>query len=103
MLSNRLAFAALATACMAAAAGGGYLASRQNAVPAPVAATSAPGSAAAPAPASAAPAERPVQETEGVVGALIESGMTAIEIPLNSPDAFRSIAMAKHFVAADLF
>jgi type IV secretory pathway VirB10-like protein len=68
MLSNRLAFAALATACMAAAAGGGYLASRQNAVPAPVAATSAPGPAAAPAPASAGPAERPVQETEGVVG-----------------------------------
>src|SRR5438094_10133150 len=66
MLSNRLAFAALATACIAAAAGGGYLASRQNAVPAPVAATSAPGPAAAPA--SAGPAERPVQETEGVVG-----------------------------------
>ena len=42
MFSNRLAFAALATACIAAAAGGGYLASRQNAVPAPVAATSAP-------------------------------------------------------------
>jgi hypothetical protein len=35
MLSNRLAFAALAVACIGAAAGGGYLASRQNAVPAP--------------------------------------------------------------------
>jgi 2-dehydro-3-deoxyphosphogalactonate aldolase len=33
-------------------------------------------------------------ETEGVVGALIEQGLTAIEIPLNSPDPFRSIEIA---------
>jgi 2-dehydro-3-deoxyphosphogalactonate aldolase len=33
-------------------------------------------------------------ETQGVVGALIEAGFTAIEIPLNSPDPFRSIEMA---------
>ncbi|MCA1440509.1 2-dehydro-3-deoxy-6-phosphogalactonate aldolase [Ensifer sp. IC4062] len=33
-------------------------------------------------------------ETEGVVGALIETGFTAIEIPLNSPDPFRSIEIA---------
>jgi 2-dehydro-3-deoxyphosphogalactonate aldolase len=33
-------------------------------------------------------------EAEGVVGVLIEHGMTAIEIPLNSPDPFRSIAIA---------
>lgn len=67
MFSNRLAFAALAAACIAAAAGGGYLASRQNAVPAPLSATSA---TSAPALASAPPAtaERPVQETEAVVG-----------------------------------
>src|SRR5262245_41627680 len=65
MLSNRLAFAALGAACIAAAAGGGYLASRQNAVPASVAA-SAP---AAPAAAPSAPltAEKPVQETEAIV------------------------------------
>ena len=63
MLSNRLAFAALAVACIAAAAGGGYLASRQNAVPAPAAAqVEAPASDAAVAPA------RPVQETEAIVG-----------------------------------
>ena len=68
MLSNKLAFAALAVACIAAAAGGGYLASRQNAVPAPAAAQTqptAPVAAVAPAPAAA---ERPVQETESVVG-----------------------------------
>ncbi len=34
MFPNRLAFALLAVACLAAAAGGGYLATRQNAVPA---------------------------------------------------------------------
>jgi hypothetical protein len=66
MLSNRLAFAALAVACIGAAAGGGYLASRQNAVPAPVAAQAQPQAQ----PAAVAPtAERPapVQETEAVV------------------------------------
>ncbi len=34
------------------------------------------------------------EETEAVVGTLIETGFTAIEIPLNSPDPFRSIATA---------
>jgi hypothetical protein len=61
MSSNRLAFAALGIACIAAAAGGGYLASRQNAVPAPVAASTTP------APAAALTPEKPVQETEAVV------------------------------------
>jgi len=64
MVPNRLAFAGLAMACVAAAGVGGYVASRQNAVPAPVAAT-----AATPAPAAvAARPVQPVQETEGVVG-----------------------------------
>ncbi|HMF93856.1 MAG TPA: hypothetical protein VKE96_06160 [Vicinamibacterales bacterium] len=65
MLSNRFAFAALAVACLGAAAGGGYLASRQNAVPAPVSAQIQPPAAAAPSPGLTA--ERPVQETEAVV------------------------------------
>lgn len=34
------------------------------------------------------------EETQAVVGTLIEAGFTAIEIPLNSPDPFRSIEMA---------
>jgi 2-dehydro-3-deoxyphosphogalactonate aldolase len=34
------------------------------------------------------------EEAHGVVSALIENGMTAIEIPLNSPDPFRSIEIA---------
>jgi 2-dehydro-3-deoxyphosphogalactonate aldolase len=33
-------------------------------------------------------------EADAIVGVLIEAGMTAIEIPLNSPDPFRSIAIA---------
>ena len=63
MLSNRLAFAALAVGCLGAAAGGGYLASRQNAVPAPVAAQAQP-----PAAIAQPAAPQPVQETEAVVG-----------------------------------
>jgi hypothetical protein len=65
MLSNRLAFAALALACIAAAAGGGYLATRQNTVPTPASAqaTPAPDTKATP----VAVPERPVQETEAVV------------------------------------
>lgn len=34
------------------------------------------------------------EETADIVGALIDSGMTAIEIPLNSPEPFRSIDIA---------
>ena len=34
------------------------------------------------------------EEADGIVGVLIESGMTAIEIPLNSPEPFRSIEIA---------
>ena len=75
MHSNRLAFAALAVACIAAAAGGGYLASRQNAVPTPASAqTASPASAeatagrpAAPPALQAAAPDKPVQETEAVV------------------------------------
>jgi type IV secretory pathway VirB10-like protein len=76
MFSNRLAFVLLALACVSAAAGGGYLATRQNAVPVPAAAQSSgavqPASSVATPPASPAPAaaaDRPaVQETEAVVG-----------------------------------
>src|SRR4029079_2086480 len=34
------------------------------------------------------------EETEDIVGVLVDSGMTAIEIPLNSPEPFRSIEIA---------
>jgi hypothetical protein len=66
MLSNRLAFAALGVACIGAAAGGGYLATRQNTIPTPA---SAEAQMTAPATTRPVPeAARPVQETEGVVG-----------------------------------
>jgi hypothetical protein len=60
MLSNRLAIAAIGVACVAAAAGGSYLATRQN-----VGEMAAPPAQAA---SATAPASHPVQETEGVVG-----------------------------------
>lgn len=41
------------------------------------------------------------EETEGVVGALIETGFRAIEIPLNSPDPFQSIEIAAKTAPAD--
>jgi hypothetical protein len=82
MLSNRLAFLALAVACIGAAAGGGYLATRQNAVPAPASAQAqtsalaappadAPG-AKAPARASAAPAKA-VRATDAVAGVAVRT------------------------------
>ena len=40
------------------------------------------------------------EETEAIVGVLIEAGMTAIEIPLNSPDPFRSIGTAAKLAPA---
>jgi hypothetical protein len=56
MFSNRLAFVALAVACIAAAAGGGYLATRQNAVPTPASAQTATAAPAAAQPSPPAPA-----------------------------------------------
>jgi 2-dehydro-3-deoxyphosphogalactonate aldolase len=41
------------------------------------------------------------EETQAIVAVLIEAGMTAIEIPLNSPDAFHSIEMAAKMAPAD--
>jgi hypothetical protein len=68
MNSNRFAFAALGLACILAAAGGGYLASRQNATSQPVAAAApAASSPSAPSPSAATPAGQPVQETEATV------------------------------------
>jgi hypothetical protein len=84
MLSNRLAFAALAIACIAAAAGGGYLASRQNTVPTPASAqTASPVPAAAPAstPTVAAVPDKPVQETEAVVGDAKPSSTKSVAEP----------------------
>ncbi len=66
MLSNRLAFTALGAACIAAAAGGGYLATRQNVVPVQASAAVAATQAGAPAPAAAAPA--PLPDTEAMAG-----------------------------------
>ena len=42
------------------------------------------------------------EEAEGVVSVLIENGITAIEIPLNSPDPFRSIEIAVKKASAEV-
>jgi PadR family transcriptional regulator PadR len=82
MSSNRLAFAALGMACIASAAGGGYLATRQNTVPTPAAAmspavTATPTAApVAPVPTPAVP-ERSVQETEAVVAGAAKTSTVA--------------------------
>jgi hypothetical protein len=77
MLANRLAFAALAVACIGAAAGGGYLASRQSSAPVS-AAVSASGS-------STSSTAKPVQETEAIVGDTAEAP-SAVSAPV-SPSA----------------
>lgn len=41
------------------------------------------------------------EETADIVGALIETGFTAIEIPLNSPEPFHSIKIAAKMAPAD--
>ena len=67
MFSNRLAIAGLAAACIVAAGAGGYLASRQHATT-PVAVSAAAPTSAIDTAAPGAPVQRPVQETEAVVG-----------------------------------
>ncbi|MBR0895018.1 2-dehydro-3-deoxy-6-phosphogalactonate aldolase [Bradyrhizobium tropiciagri] len=42
------------------------------------------------------------EETSDIVRTLIEAGMTAIEIPLNSPEPFRSIEIAAKRAPADV-
>jgi hypothetical protein len=63
-MSNRLPFAALAVACLAAAAAGGYIATRQNAIPAPASAQAGP---VVPVAQVATPSQPAVQETEATV------------------------------------
>ncbi len=102
MLSNRLAFAALALACIGAAAGGGYLATRQNVVPAPASAQARPAAAATvPVEADAAVAAlqpdatpasvKAVQETEAVVPPPASKASAARKVdPAPRPGAARA-------------
>jgi hypothetical protein len=95
MLSNRFAFVALAVACVAAAAAGGYLATRQNVKPATAVTAVAPTEP----PAHVA---KPVQETEAVIGdarnGQASSGQTAAaaETPSVAPAPLkRDVAPAR--------
>ena len=88
MPSNRLTFVALAAACVAAAGVGGYVASRQNTVPAPAAAAT-PATSSAP----IASTDRPVQETEAVVGDT--AARTAAASSASSSSAAASVKRAE--------
>ncbi len=89
MLYSRLAFAALAVACIGAAAGGGYLASRQNVVPIAASAVSAP----VPPGSSFSSIATPVQETEAVVGDTTPAAPPRLAA---APTATASPTSAKH-------
>ncbi len=95
MLSNRLAFAALGVACIAAAAGGGYLATRQNAVPVQTSAAGAPPPAAATSIAAAA-STQPVQATEaGVDDTAAKQPPPALPAPGTAAKSSRDKAPAR--------
>jgi hypothetical protein len=86
MVSNRLALAALATACIGAAGIGGYLATRHN-----VANMAAPEAAAASATATA----KPVQETEASVSTAAKPDAVVSESPAaGTSSAAASVASA---------
>ena len=92
MLSNRLAFVVLAVACIGAAAGGGYLATRQNTIPAPMAASAPAPAAPAPvvdaAPAVVPPAPaKPVQETEAIVAEAPMPAASSPKVSVSKPAA----------------
>jgi hypothetical protein len=67
MAVNKVAFAAVGLACVAAAGAGGYLAQRQNTTPAPVAASAPAATEQASTALPAAAPEKPVQDTEAVI------------------------------------
>jgi hypothetical protein len=94
MFSNRLAVAVLGIACITAAAGGGYFAARQNAVPTPAAAQGQ--TAEAPlTPVADASASRPVQETEALVGDAARPAPAPTPVTAPPPVASRSSRRAE--------
>jgi hypothetical protein len=92
MFSNRLALAVLGVACITAAAGGGYFAARQNAVPTPAAAQTAEAPLT---PVADASASRPVQETEALVGDAVKPAPAPAPVAAPPPFASRSSRRAE--------
>jgi hypothetical protein len=93
MLSNRLAFAALAIACIAAAAGGGYFATRQNTVPTPASAQAQQAPVAEPAAAPAA-ATAPAVVTRSETAASAKTVRDAEGVDRETPSRPASAAKA---------
>ena len=94
MLSNRLAFAGLALACIAAAAGGGYFATRQNALPVPASAAVAP-AAASTTPAAPATASPATQATASIIGDVPEKNTAVAPDPAAAPKSAREKASTR--------
>ena len=88
MFSNRLAVAVLGVACITAAAGGGYFAARQNAVPTPAAAQGQ--TAEAPLTPVADASAKPVQETEALVGDAVKPAPAPAPVAAPPPVPSRS-------------
>lgn len=98
MFSNRLVVVALGFACITAAAAGGFIAMRQNSVPAPAAAQGHTGAIPAATPSSTADnstAPRPVQETEAVVGDIAKPATALPAAPVSSAPAPTSVRSAR--------
>ena len=88
MFSNRLAVAVLGVACITAAAGGGYFAARQNAVPTPADAQGQ--TAEAPLTPVADASAKPVQETEALVGDAVKPAPAPAPVASPPPVPSRS-------------
>src|SRR5436190_17343677 len=91
MISNRLAFAALGIACVAAAAGGGYLATRDNAA-------NSPATSSTPATAYVTPADQPLPPSDPAPDPVVQSQATptpAAPAPRTSAPAARTAAASK--------
>jgi type IV secretory pathway VirB10-like protein len=81
MFSRPLAFVLLALGCITAAAGGAYVATRQNSTETAATALVAPAQAVAPTAAQAQPAAQPVAETEAAVSQKAEAVRPEAELP----------------------
>ena len=93
MFSNRLAFVALALACIGAAAGGGYLATRQNTVPTPASAQVAtpPTAPAAAVPAAAAETSDASVPAEPSAAARVEQPKPAVHAETSKPSRLNAV------------
>ena len=95
MLSNRLAFVALAIGCRGAAAGGGYLATRQNTASTLAQAATGDERREPLPPNPSVASGSPVQETEAVVGEASDTVPPPAEAPPPGADRARDLSQPR--------